>query len=324
VRQSELAALTRLRDRLRRDGYGELQFVPFAAHAPDYCARHLDVLLDEEKTLLARRACNEPILYMYSLCPAYYGRHLTDRLRLLAELFLHNRAVAAATVRRELPEYFDDIATVCGACDPIVCPIRCVPLADFICIADPIDARHESHVFLHNDSVQMARYLLESRRLAERVVADVGTGSGVLALSAARAGAARVIATDINPRCLDFARATFQLNGESDIELRSGSIDCVVGEADVIVANPPYMLGQSALALDGGGRYGLDTALMYVSTALAHGREILMVLDLPEHIGALFLREVGASPAVKQVLRRRPGYDLTVYEFRPDSKGIPA
>jgi ribosomal protein L11 methylase PrmA len=52
------------------------------------------------------------------------------------------------------------------------------------------------------------RYFISSERFAEFIdtldlngkqVIDVGTGTGILAIAAARAGAERVIATDINP-----------------------------------------------------------------------------------------------------------------------------
>ena len=44
-------------------------------------------------------------------------------------------------------------------------------------------------------------------------VADVGTGSGILALAAARAGAANVIAIDINPNAAETAVENARANG---------------------------------------------------------------------------------------------------------------
>src|SRR5205823_13468373 len=47
-------------------------------------------------------------------------------------------------------------------------------------------------------------------------VADVGTGSGVLALAAARAGAAAVTAIDINPNAVLTTRENARANGVED------------------------------------------------------------------------------------------------------------
>jgi ribosomal protein L11 methyltransferase len=44
---------------------------------------------------------------------------------------------------------------------------------------------------------------------------DVGTGSGILAIAAARLGARRVVATDNDERALEHARANAKLNGMS-------------------------------------------------------------------------------------------------------------
>jgi methylase of polypeptide subunit release factors len=51
--------------------------------------------------------------------------------------------------------------------------------------------------------------------LAGKRVADVGTGSGILALAAARAGAASVVALDINPNAAKAAAENADANGPS-------------------------------------------------------------------------------------------------------------
>jgi predicted nicotinamide N-methyase len=57
------------------------------------------------------------------------------------------------------------------------------------------------------------RLLAEPELVAGRVVADVGSGSGVAGIAAARAGAARVVACDIDPDALAATRANAALNG---------------------------------------------------------------------------------------------------------------
>src|SRR5450755_80211 len=54
-------------------------------------------------------------------------------------------------------------------------------------------------------------------------VADVGTGSGILALAAARAGAANVIAADINPNAALCAAENARANGLGD---RVSAVSC--------------------------------------------------------------------------------------------------
>jgi methylase of polypeptide subunit release factors len=72
---------------------------------------------------------------------------------------------------------------------------------------------------------------------------DLGTGCGVQALHAARY-AEHLVATDVNPRALALAGATFALSGV-DVELRAGSwLEPVAGERfDQIVSNPPFVVG---------------------------------------------------------------------------------
>lgn len=72
---------------------------------------------------------------------------------------------------------------------------------------------------------------------------DLGTGCGVQALHATR-HTTRVTGTDLAPRALALARATFALN-QLDVELLEGPwLEPVAGRRfDQIVSNPPFVIG---------------------------------------------------------------------------------
>lgn len=83
-------------------------------------------------------------------------------------------------------------------------------------------------------------------------VLDLGCGSGVVSVFAARRGA-RVVAADINPSAVRCARLNALLNGvEAQVEAREGDLFApVVGEQfDLIVFNPPFFRGRPQGALD--------------------------------------------------------------------------
>ncbi|PRC47266.1 methyltransferase, partial [Mycobacterium sp. ITM-2017-0098] len=76
---------------------------------------------------------------------------------------------------------------------------------------------------------------------------DLGTGCGIQALHL-DAHCDQIVATDTNPRALTLAAATARLNGMS-WDLRCGSMfEPVAGERfDLIVSNPPFVVGTGAL-----------------------------------------------------------------------------
>ncbi len=61
-------------------------------------------------------------------------------------------------------------------------------------------------------STQLALRLLEKYIRPRSIVLDVGTGSGILAIAAVKLGAARVIATDIDPEAIRTAEENARLN----------------------------------------------------------------------------------------------------------------
>lgn len=76
-------------------------------------------------------------------------------------------------------------------------------------------------------------------------VLDVGTGSGVCAIAAAR-HARRVVAVDINRAAVRCARANALLNSlEDKVEVLHGDLFAPVGAArfDVVLFNPPFLKG---------------------------------------------------------------------------------
>ena len=70
-------------------------------------------------------------------------------------------------------------------------------------------------------------------------VFDVGTGSGVLAIVAAKLGAKSVEAVDFDPVAVRVARENVRQNGAEDVvhTERSDLLKSVAGEADLIIAN---------------------------------------------------------------------------------------
>lgn len=81
----------------------------------------------------------------------------------------------------------------------------------------------------------LARHLLDHPTLvAGKRVLDFGCGSGVVAIAAARAGAAEVIACDIDPAALTATKANAELN-QVTLTL-SNAFEKVEGKLDMIVA----------------------------------------------------------------------------------------
>jgi release factor glutamine methyltransferase len=99
------------------------------------------------------------------------------------------------------------------------------------------------------DTDSLRRRILESGHLSGARVLEIGTGSGLLSLCCLAAGAARVVATDLNPAAIDNVRENAQLMGLQErldarlVPLRDPSAWSVIGRGerfDVIVSNPPW------------------------------------------------------------------------------------
>ncbi|MEA2285856.1 MAG: release factor glutamine methyltransferase [Solirubrobacteraceae bacterium] len=95
-----------------------------------------------------------------------------------------------------------------------------------------------------SDSWMLASHL-RAQMPPGAAVLDVCTGSGLLAVTAARHGAGSVAAIDVSRRAVLTARINARLNGVRVRALRGDLFAPVAGERfDVIVSNPPYVPAQ--------------------------------------------------------------------------------
>ena len=91
----------------------------------------------------------------------------------------------------------------------------------------------------HHETTRLCLQALEDLVRPGMAVLDVGTGSGVLAIAAARVGAASVEAVDVDPIAVDVARANCEVNGVAErVHVRAGTLAADHENVyDVVVAN---------------------------------------------------------------------------------------
>src|SRR5207237_7441001 len=113
------------------------------------------------------------------------------------------------------------------------------------------------------------KFFISSEKFAEFIdtldfrgkrVAEIGTGTGILALAAARAGAANVVATDINPNAALSANENAQANGLGD-RVTGVCTNLLAALAprplfDVILSSPPKHAGEPKDLTDRGWHAG--------------------------------------------------------------------
>lgn len=110
-------------------------------------------------------------------------------------------------------------------------------------VISDLDARHQDRDHVTGVGAASLTLAAATARRPVGSLLDLGTGCGVQALHATR-HAATVTATDVAPRALAVARATFALNG-LDVEVLDGPwLAPVRGRRfDQIVSNPPFVPG---------------------------------------------------------------------------------
>ena len=168
--------------------------------------------------------------------------------------------------------------------------------------------------------------LLQSKiQNLKSTIVDVGTGSGVIALSlAAKFSEAKVHASDISEEALALARENAERLGLSErVQFRKNDLLENLGERfDVIVANLPYISMQDRQSLSREVLHDPETALF----GGERGDELVgkLIEQAPEHFqpnGLLALEiGIGQSQSLSELLAQKNYHDI---ESKRDYAGIP-
>jgi len=190
---------------------------------------------------------------------------------------------------------------------------------DFIVTPAVLIPRPETE-FVVEESLTLIRALAAPR------LADIGTGSGCIAVSLAHElPQAHLVASDVSAEALDVARRNAERHGVADrIEFVAASyLGGVPGDFDLIAANPPYVRDGDKPALAADVRYEPDVALFGGSRGL---RDIEGVLDTAvvklRPRGWLVMEfGFGQEDDVRGMIAQRP--KLRLDRIREDLQGIP-
>jgi methylase of polypeptide subunit release factors len=171
----------------------------------------------------------------------------SGRLATLGALFLAGAAVpegaaAAALAPLKIDELEADGLAVRGP-EGVRATVRVEEYQGVLVASDRDDAHPADDYVLEVGPSSRAAAALTVRKPVDRAL-DPCSGNGVQALLL-RAHAANVVATEISPRAVGFARFNAELNGLDAIDWRLGNLlEPVEGESfGVITCNPPFVIG---------------------------------------------------------------------------------
>ena len=241
------------------------------------------------------------VLEVLSSTTAYFRKHNVESPRLNAEHLLahvlgRQRIELYLEFERELRESelapLRDLVKRRGAGEPLQHLLGTVEFCGhtFVCDNRALVPRPETE--------ELVEFLKSEIQNPKSEILDVGTGSGVIALSlAAEFPEAEVIGTDISEDALGLARENAQRLGLSDRVrfLRSNLLENVERSFDLIAANLPYISTQQRHTLSREVLRDPDVALFAGASGDELVRELVGQAPLRLRPGGILALEIGAG-----------------------------
>jgi len=89
-----------------------------------------------------------------------------------------------------------------------------------------------------HETTRMCIKALEKKVEKDTTVFDIGTGSGILSIAAAKLGAKHVVGVDLDPVAVESAKKNLEFNKVNNIQILYGDLmEVVEGKANIVVAN---------------------------------------------------------------------------------------
>lgn len=140
--------------------------------------------------------------------------------------------------------------------------IRIIPFNNEYFISDPFDRAIRDFVWIGSDSIVLAERL-KCLNQKGKVAVDIGSGSGIQAITLSNDPHTKVIAIDINEKGLKYGKINAIINKKTNMDfVKSDMLSAFRCGIDTIVSNPPFIFlpsSEKEINRDGyGGTFGLE------------------------------------------------------------------
>jgi hypothetical protein len=188
----------------------------------------------------------------------------------LAGIFGWNRPFLPDAIPESLLELMHEAGVVQRDRRMLRSTVRFSSLADEVYLHSGYPTLDSDAVFFGPDTYRFVRLVIETLRQrphfhVSRII-DVCCGSGAGGLAVAKQlrlnSADGVLLSDINLKALRFAAVNATLASMPDVQMMQADLFAGLPPADVIIANPPYLVDPSSrIYRHGGGKLGTDLAV---------------------------------------------------------------